>query len=131
MKTAPLPVWIGALAALLVVFALIVYLLLKKLLRRKVKVQAAPGQPALPAAARHEQVAPAETRQQFEEKAQALLAANEADRERAEQEALAALKLPPNTKKTEVLRKVIAEDTKKDPARMAQLVRTWLNERPR
>lgn len=131
MKTAPMPVWIGALAALLIVFALIVFLLLKKLLRKKVKVQAAPAQPALPAAARHEQVAPAETRQQFEEKAQALLAANEADRERAEQEALAALKLPPNTKKTEVLRKVIAEDTKKDPARMAQLVRTWLNERPR
>lgn len=130
MKTAPLPVWIGALAALLIVFALIVFLLLKKLFRKKVKVQAAPAQPALTPAAHHEQVAPAATRQQFEEKAQALLAANEADRERAEQEALASLKLPPNTKKTEVLRKVIAEDTKKDPARMAQLVRTWLNERP-
>jgi flagellar M-ring protein FliF len=43
-------------------------------------------------------------------------------------EVLAALKLPPvTTKKTEVLVKHIGSETKKDPAVMAQVVRSWLN----
>ncbi len=132
MQTAPMPVWLGALAALLVVFGLIAFLLLRRLFgKKKLKAGAVPDRPALPEGAAAPRLTPAEAEQQFEEKAQALLAANEADRERAEQEALATLRLPPSTKKTEVLKKVVAEDTKKDPARMAQLVRTWLNERPR
>lgn len=41
---------------------------------------------------------------------------------------LNALKLPPvNTKKTEVLVKHIAAETKKDPQVMAQVIRSWLN----
>jgi flagellar biosynthesis/type III secretory pathway M-ring protein FliF/YscJ len=35
---------------------------------------------------------------------------------------------PVTTKKTEVLTKHIAEETKKDPAAMAQIVRGWLSE---
>jgi flagellar M-ring protein FliF len=131
MKTAPMPVWLGAAAALLVVFAVIAFLLFRKLFRRRGKTAAVQVQHALPEKQGHEQLSPAEAQQQFEEKTHALLAANEATRERAEEEALAALRLPPNTKKSEVLKKVIAEDTKKDPARMAQLVRTWLNEKSR
>jgi len=38
------------------------------------------------------------------------------------------LKIPPvATKKTEVLTKHIASETKKDPMLMAQVVRSWLN----
>jgi len=131
MKSAPMPVWLGAAGALLVVFGTILYLLFRKMRKGRGNVSSVPGQPALPEAARQEQLSPGEAKQQFEDKAHALLAANEADHERAEQDALATLRLPPNTKKTEVLKKVFADDAKKDPARMAQLVRTWLNEKPR
>jgi flagellar biosynthesis/type III secretory pathway M-ring protein FliF/YscJ len=131
MKTAPMPVWLGAAGALLVVFGTILYLLVRRFLKKEGAVTSVPGQPALPEAARQEQLSPGEAKQQFEDKAHALLAANEADREKAEQDALATLRLPPNTMKTEVLKKVLADDAKKDPARMAQLVRTWLNEKPR
>lgn len=131
LKTAPMPVWLGAAAALLVVFLLIAFLIFKKLFRKRRGAVAVEVQHALPDKHPQEQLSPAEAQQQFEDKTHALLAANEADRERAEAEALAALRLPPNTKKSEVLKKVIVEDSKKDPARMAQLVRTWLNEKSR
>lgn len=128
MKTAPMPVWLGAAVSLLIVFLTIAFLLFKKLRGRG---RQALGQQQLPEAPRREQLSPIEAQQQFEEKTQAMIAAHEANRERAEQEALAALRLPPNTKKSEVLKKVIVEDTKKDPAQMAQLIRTWLNEKSR
>ena len=51
-----------------------------------------------------------------------------AEKLRQEAEALMKLKLPAvSTKKTEVLVKHIAEEAKKDPATMAQVVRTWLH----
>jgi flagellar M-ring protein FliF len=60
------------------------------------------------------------------------LEAREAERGRLEEEALAALRLPPpETKKSEVLVKHLREVSKKDPAGMAQLVRSWLNETER
>ncbi len=128
MKTAPMPVWLGAGVSLLIVFLTIGFVLFKKLRGRGAKAAISHS---LPEAPQREQLSPGDVQQQFEEKTQAMIAANEATRERAEQEALAALRLPPNTKKSEVLKKVIVEDTKKDPARMAQLVRTWLNEKSR
>jgi flagellar M-ring protein FliF len=60
------------------------------------------------------------------------LEARESERKRLEEEALAALRLPPpDTKKSEVLVKHLREVAKKDPAGMAQLVRSWLNETER
>jgi len=50
-------------------------------------------------------------------------------KKRLEEEAVEQLKLPQvKTKKAEVLTKHLAEEAGKDPAAMAQLVRTWLNE---
>ncbi len=50
-------------------------------------------------------------------------------KKRLEEEALQQLKLPKvKTKKVEVLTKHLTEEAGKDPAAMAQLVRTWLNE---
>ncbi len=47
---------------------------------------------------------------------------------RKDAEAMLQLKLPPvQTKKTEVIKKHIAAEAKKDPTAMAQVVRTWLN----
>ncbi|HEX5226749.1 MAG TPA: hypothetical protein VFW44_03530, partial [Bryobacteraceae bacterium] len=56
------------------------------------------------------------------------LAEQAAQRQRLEAEALNALKLPPVTKKTEVLTKHISEQAKKDPASMAHVLRAWMAE---
>jgi flagellar M-ring protein FliF len=56
------------------------------------------------------------------------LADQAAQRQRQEAEALNALKLPPVTKKTEVLTKHISEQAKKDAASMAHVLRAWMAE---
>ena len=56
------------------------------------------------------------------------LAEQTALRQKQELEALNALKLPPVTKKTEVLTKHIAEQAKKDTASMAHVLRAWMAE---
>jgi flagellar biosynthesis/type III secretory pathway M-ring protein FliF/YscJ len=56
------------------------------------------------------------------------LAEQAALREKQESDALNALKLPPVTKKAEVLSKHIAEQAKKDSTVMAQVMRSWMNE---
>jgi flagellar M-ring protein FliF len=59
---------------------------------------------------------------------EATLAEQAALRQRQETEALNALKLPPVTKKAEVLTKHIAEQAKKDTAPMAHVLRAWMSE---
>jgi flagellar biosynthesis/type III secretory pathway M-ring protein FliF/YscJ len=49
-------------------------------------------------------------------------------RERQETEALNSLRLPPATQKTAVLTKHITEQSKKDSAGMARVLRAWMNE---
>jgi flagellar M-ring protein FliF len=56
------------------------------------------------------------------------LAEHAAQRQRQEADALNALKLPPITKKTEVLAKHISEQAKKDSASMAHVLRAWMSE---
>lgn len=56
------------------------------------------------------------------------LAEQAAQRQRQETEALNALKLPPVTKKTEVLTKHISEQAKKDAASMTHVLRAWMSE---
>ena len=56
------------------------------------------------------------------------MAEQAAEKAKQEVEALMKLKLPEvSTKKTEVLTKHIAAETKKDPTAMAQVMRTWLH----
>lgn len=63
-----------------------------------------------------------------EREIQARLAEQAAEQQRQEAEAMLALKLPAvTTKKTDVLTKHIAAEVKKDPAAMAQVVRSWLH----
>jgi len=56
------------------------------------------------------------------------LAEQAALRDKQETDALSALKLPPVTKKTEVLSKHIAEQAKKDSTVMAHVMRSWMND---
>jgi flagellar M-ring protein FliF len=68
----------------------------------------------------------------LEQQMEAKLAEQSAMKARLDAEALNSLKLPPVTsKKAEVLNKHICAEAKKDPASMAHLVRTWLNEQER
>ncbi|MGA3200883.1 MAG: flagellar basal-body MS-ring/collar protein FliF [Bryobacteraceae bacterium] len=59
---------------------------------------------------------------------EARMASQVGEQARKDAEAMLQLKLPPvQTKKTEVIKKHIAAEAKKDPTAMAQVVRTWLN----
>ncbi len=67
--------------------------------------------------------------QTLQERVEAQIAQQQAQRERQEKELLASLRLPPvTTKKGEVLAKHLAEESKKNPEGLAQIVRTWVNE---
>jgi flagellar M-ring protein FliF len=120
---APPAVWYGAAGALAIVIAVAAYWLMRRL--RSVRASAvAPA--ALPGG-----FTPAQLSAQsagFEDQALAQLHQNQAERAKKEIELLNSLKLPPPTKKGEVLRKYVTEQSTADPARTAQLVRTWLNE---
>lgn len=120
LKKAPLPVWIGAAACVFVVLLVGMFWFL----RRK-KPKAAPAGEVVE---QKQVVAPEEAARAFAEKAHAQLEQNDEERERAELEVLAALKVPPTTKKGEVLRKHISDSANKDPEAVARLLRTWLNE---
>jgi len=59
---------------------------------------------------------------------EARMASQVGEQARKDAEAMLQLQLPPvQTKKTEVIKKHIAAEAKKDPTVMAQVVRTWLN----
>lgn len=130
LEKAPLPVWLGAGAALLAVLALAAWLLLRRLLRRARPAATVESGPAAIAAGTAPGQIPAGEAGDFEQQALAVLDHNRAEKEKLEKEALQSLQLqlPPQTKKAEVLRKVIAEQVRKDPAAVAQLVRTWITE---
>lgn len=124
LKGAQPGVWLGALAALGVVFIVALGWLARRLLARR-----GPSSDAQPVA--QAALNPAGRGSDLEAKAIAQLAANEETRARAEEQMLASLQLPPNTKKTEVLRKQIGDTAKRDPQATAQLIRSWLNEQER
>lgn len=118
IEVAPLGVWIGAVGTLVVVLLVgLVWLMRRRRRRTHADMPAAPR--ALP---------PEEKDRQFEQKALATIAEHEAERNRMEEEVLSALRLPPSTKKSEVLKKHISDQARRDPFATAQLVRTWLNE---
>ena len=59
---------------------------------------------------------------------EAILAGNMADKDRKNAEAMASLKAPEtSTKKTDILKKHIAEEVLKNPQGMTQIIRSWLN----
>jgi flagellar M-ring protein FliF len=106
---------VGAVLALIVGFVM--------MLRGKKKSKVSVEQTAA-IEAPQKSMTPEELNRQIEAK----LANHAAEKERLEAEQLMALKLPVvATKKTEVLTKHIAAETKKDAENLAQVVRTWLN----
>lgn len=122
---------IGAAAAVLLLAIVAVVLLLRRRKKKKVVVEMT-GPPELAAAATKPEQLPgaAPTQASLEEQLEARLAAKEAERQKAEMEVLDSLRLPDvQTKKAEVLTRHIAEQAKRDPAAMAQLLRSWIRDR--
>jgi len=126
LDKAPLHVWLGAAAALGFVVLLAAGLVVRMLVKRKKPAGGLmEGAPALPGGGGEAGQLKAQG-EGFEDKAMAVLAHNRAEQERMERETLMAMQLPPQTKKAEVLKKVISEQAKKDAAATAQLIRTWV-----
>lgn len=65
----------------------------------------------------------------FNQQIESQLAEQAALRQKQEADALSALKLPPVTKKAEVLTKHIAEQAKKDSTPMAHVLRSWMSDK--
>lgn len=112
---------IGAGAALALILG---FVFVASRIRRKKRIAAEMAAAELEAARAKELAGP----QDVEQKLQEQMNQQSAEKARREAEALMSLKLPAvSTKKTEVLVKHIATETKKDPTAMAQVVRTWLH----
>lgn len=125
----PLPKWLAGRALVVAgigagaMLALIAGLFL---LRRRSQTRITVQQQAAIEGAQEKGAVPTteELQKQIEDK----MAEQQAERTRQEVEALLALKVPVvKTKKTEVLVKHIAAETKKDSTQLAQVVRTWLH----
>jgi flagellar M-ring protein FliF len=124
------PIWLGAGLCLFIVLIVVLATVLRAVRRRRNRGKSAQVTPAmpgsLPAGAAEAARLPAEE-SQFGVKAMAQIEENRSALASAEQEALLSLKLIPTTRKAEVFKKFIAEEAKKDPGRVAQLLRSWLN----
>jgi flagellar M-ring protein FliF len=106
-------------AAGAVLLAGLAFLLLRFLRRRR---------PEKPVELKPELAAGPDNGDQLQAQIESRLAEQAAQRQKQEAEALNALRLPPVTKKTEVLTKHIAEQAKKDSASMAHVVRAWMSD---
>ncbi|HTB13051.1 MAG TPA: flagellar basal-body MS-ring/collar protein FliF [Bryobacteraceae bacterium] len=132
----PLPQWLqklmaqknfaiiaGAGAGAILVLAVGFFLLVAKM-RGKKRVASEAAALAIETAKSPERVSVADAQRNLEER----MAGQVGEQARKDAEAMLQLKLPEvTTKKTEVIKKHIAAEAKKDPTAMAQVVRTWLN----
>lgn len=111
---------VGAAAMLTLVIG---FLVVVAKIRKKKRVQAEFAAQALEASQTKEPSV-ADAQKDLE----ARMAGQAGEQARRDAEAMLQLKLPEvQTKKTEVIKKHIAAEAKKDPTAMAQVVRTWLN----
>ena len=121
--------WVIAGVCTLIVVLVAISLLLRSLFkkrRRSIRAVQTVGAPELAGASGTAQL-PALSKAEFAEKAMAQLVENRQAQQQAESDALDSLKLIPTTRKSEVYKKFILEEAQKDPARVAQLLRSWLN----
>jgi flagellar M-ring protein FliF len=112
---------VGAAAMLVLVVG---FLVVVSRIRKKKRVQADLATAALAAAKVNE----GPTVEDAQKNLEARMAGQVGEQARKDAEAMLQLKLPDvQTKKTEIIKKHIAAEAKKDPTAMAQVVRTWLN----
>jgi flagellar M-ring protein FliF len=122
------PLWFIAGGCLFIVLLVALGVLLKaRLGGKKQTLEALPagGPPLAPGVTAPAQLGP--PKGEFEAKALAQLTENRQVQEQAELDALQSLKMIPTTRKAEVFKRFIVEEAKKDPDKMAQLIRSWLS----
>jgi flagellar M-ring protein FliF len=128
VKTKPFdfkqPIVIGGGAVFLLLVAAVVFLLM----RRPSKAKRAHDTAASPLGAGDAAAAALPAHDGAESRIQHQLDENQAEQNQLEAETLGRIKLPPNTKKSEVLVKHIRESVKKDPVSAANVLRTWVAE---
>jgi flagellar biosynthesis/type III secretory pathway M-ring protein FliF/YscJ len=112
---------VGAGAMLVLVIGFLVVL---SKMRKKARIQAELALQAIEEAKAAATVSVEDAQKSLE----ARIAGQAGEQARKDAETLMQLKLPEvQTKKTEVIKKHIAAEAKKDPTAMAQVVRSWLN----
>jgi flagellar M-ring protein FliF len=114
----------GAGGLLLAVLLAAAFLFIRRRKRFKHLVEDT-GEEALPAAAGTEGTA-LPNQGTVEQRLEQQIADNKAEQDQLEAEALSHIKLPANTRKTEVLVRHIREAVTKDPATAANVLRTWV-----
>lgn len=127
------PVVIGGAAAALLVVLAGAFLLLRRKKRKKVVEVADTAPGALPAgkeapaeAAAQVAAAEAEKAKEAKEALDLEAASRQAEQARLEAETLNRIKLPVNTKKSEILVRFIRENVQKDPVAATNVLRTWI-----
>lgn len=124
-KKLPMPVLIGAAAAVLLILGGVIFLVFRSG-AKKASVELAEQAAALPSSAESRAIEAANMEAQI----QAQLAEREEEQRQADLAALASIKVPPvKTKKGEVLAKQIRENTKKDSSMAANVLQAWIHER--
>lgn len=124
-KKLPMPVLIGAGAAVLLILGGVVFFVMKSG-GKKGRVEVAEQPAALAGSPESKAIEAADMESQL----QAQLAEREEEQRRADMAALASIKVPPvKTKKGEVLAKQIRENTKKDSSMAANVLQAWIHER--
>ena len=118
------PVVLGGAAAILILLLVIGFLLMRRPKKKTVMSVEDVGAAALPGGENAVTV-PQETADQRLERQ---MEDNDAEQAQLEADALSRIKLPANTKKTEVLVKHIRESVQKDPNGAANVLRTWVAE---
>jgi flagellar M-ring protein FliF len=127
VKTKPFdfkqPIVIGGGAVVLLLVAAVVFLLMRRPSKAKRAQNMAPDSLAAAGA-----VAALPPHEGAESRIEQQLAENQAEQNQLEADTLGRIKLPPNTKKSDVLVKHIRESVKKDPVSAANVLRTWVAE---
>ncbi len=116
------PMFIGSLAVGLLLLLSAAFLLIR---RPKKKAAAVAAQAAVAASEEQAALAPVQT---ADERMEQQMLDAQAEQAQLEAETLSRIKLPANTKKTEVLVRHIRESVTKDPAAAANVLRTWVTD---
>jgi flagellar M-ring protein FliF len=119
------PAVIGIAVVILLLILAVVFLLLRRAKRSKTAAVADTAPGALPAG---DSVAVAAVAGQPQDEYEQKMIDNDAERAQLEAEALSRIKLPANTKKTEVLVRFIRESVLKDPVAATNVLRTWVTD---
>ncbi len=116
------PIVLYGAGAAVVVFLAVGFLLMRKMRKNKFPAQDLAAEPLPPGS----EASALPTTETVEHRLEQQIVDNQAEQAQLEAEALSHIKLPANTRKTEVLVRHIREAVQKDPLTAANVLRTWV-----